>query len=73
MAVAGNQLQDKSRQWLSLVDPSTNYNTACEAHQDGTAAWFIEGATFHEWEVTGSLLWIHGKRMFLATFSFLLS
>ncbi|KAH9034816.1 hypothetical protein EDB85DRAFT_959522 [Lactarius pseudohatsudake] len=56
-----DQLQDKSRNWLSPADPSTNYNIACKAHHDGTATWFIQGATFSEWEVTGSLLWIHGR------------
>ncbi|KAH8994004.1 hypothetical protein EDB92DRAFT_350268 [Lactarius akahatsu] len=56
-----DQLHDKSRKWLSPADPSTNYNIACKAHHDGTATWFIQGATFREWEVTGSLLWIHGR------------
>jgi hypothetical protein len=70
MVFAGDQLQDKSRQWLSSVDPSTNFNSARKAHHDGTAAWFIQDTTFHEWEVNGSLLWIHGKRMFISTFSF---
>ncbi|KAH9068102.1 hypothetical protein EDB83DRAFT_2595581 [Lactarius deliciosus] len=56
-----DQLQDKSRQWLSPTDPSTNYNIAREAYHDGTATWFIQGATFREWEVTGSLFWIYGK------------
>ena len=73
MTFAVDQLQDQSRQWLSPMDPSANYNTACKAHHDGTASWFVHGTTFHEWEVTGSLLWIHGKRMFLSTFSFILS
>ncbi|KAH9083695.1 hypothetical protein EDB83DRAFT_2669650 [Lactarius deliciosus] len=56
-----DQLQDKSRNWLSPADPSTNYNIACKAHHDGTAMWFFQGTTFREWEVTGSLLWIHGR------------
>ncbi|KAH9039125.1 hypothetical protein EDB85DRAFT_2141372 [Lactarius pseudohatsudake] len=56
-----DQLQNKSRQWLSPTDPSTNYNIAREAYHDGTATWFIQGATFREWEVTGSLFWIYGK------------
>ncbi|KAH9083702.1 hypothetical protein EDB83DRAFT_38370 [Lactarius deliciosus] len=56
-----DQLHDKSRKWLSPADPSTNYNIACKAHHDGTATWFIQGTTFREWEVTGSLLWIHGR------------
>ena len=61
---SGDQLQDKSRQWFSPADPSSNYNIAREAYHDGTATWFVQGTTFREWEVTGSLLWIHGKRMF---------
>ncbi|KAH9013414.1 hypothetical protein EDB85DRAFT_967604 [Lactarius pseudohatsudake] len=56
-----DQLHDKSRQWLSPADPSTNYNIACKAHHDGTATWFIQGTTFREWQVAGSLLWIHGR------------
>ena len=63
----GDQLQDKSRQWLSPADPSSNYNIARGAYHDGTATWFVQGTTFREWEVTGSLLWIHGKRMFFPT------
>ena len=63
----GDQLQDKSRQWLSPADPSSNYNIAREAHHDGTATWFVQGPTFREWEVTGSLLWIHGKRTIFPT------
>jgi hypothetical protein len=64
---AGDLLQDKSREWLSPEDPSTNYNIARKAYHDGTATWFIQGATFREWEATGSLLWIHGIRMFIPT------
>jgi hypothetical protein len=60
--VAGDQLQKDSRSWLSPPDPSQNYNIACEIHQDGTATWFFQGSIFTEWNVKGSLLWIHGKR-----------
>ena len=66
--IAGDQLQDKSRQWLSPEDPSTNYNIARKAYHDGSATWFIQGTTFGEWEVNGSLLWIHGKRRFIPIF-----
>jgi hypothetical protein len=48
--------------WLSPPDPSTNYELGLEAYHRGTATWFIEGKTFQEWDSTGSLLWIHGKR-----------
>jgi hypothetical protein len=67
--LAGDQLQDKSRQWLSPADPSSNYNLARKTYHDGSATWFIQGTTLREWEVTGSLLWIHGKRMFSHVFS----
>ena len=59
----GDQLQGKSRQWLSPADPSSNYNIAREVFHEGTATWFIQGNTFREWEVAGSLFWVHGKRM----------
>jgi hypothetical protein len=49
--------------WLSPPDPSTNHNIACEAFHDGTAMWFIQGITFGNWKTSGSLLWIHGKRL----------
>jgi hypothetical protein len=56
-----DQLREKIRQWLSPPDPSINHNTACEAHHNGTAAWFLEGAIYNEWKTTGSLLWTHGN------------
>jgi hypothetical protein len=59
---SGDQLLEKLQTWLSPPDPSINQNIAHEAHHVGTAAWFIEGATYDEWKKTGSLLWIHGKR-----------
>ena len=56
------------REWLSPPDPSINYDTALEAHQEGTATWFTDGNTFADWKQSGSLLWIHGKRMILYTY-----
>ncbi|KAH9007447.1 hypothetical protein EDB84DRAFT_219794 [Lactarius hengduanensis] len=55
------QIEQNVRRWFSPPDPSVNYNTAREAHQEGTAAWLFEGSSFKEWELVGSLLWIHGK------------
>ncbi|KAH9016474.1 hypothetical protein EDB84DRAFT_1630582 [Lactarius hengduanensis] len=52
--------QDVQR-WFSPPDPSVNYNTARESYHEGTARWFVEGSLFKEWELVGSLLWIHGK------------
>jgi hypothetical protein len=51
------------RSWLSPPDPSKNHNIAHGAQHGGTAEWFIQGSTFENWYTTGSLLWIHGKRM----------
>jgi hypothetical protein len=62
--VAGEQLQKESRSWLSPPDPSPNYNSGCEIHQDGTAEWFFQGSLFNKWNEKGSLLWIYGKRAF---------
>ena len=59
---SGDQLREKTRQWLSPPDPSINHNTACEAHHNGTAAWFLEGGIYDTWKARGSLLWIHGNR-----------
>ena len=42
-----------------------NYNIACKAHHEGTAAWFFQGTVFKDWTSIGSLLWIHGKRTLL--------
>ncbi|KAH9044895.1 hypothetical protein EDB83DRAFT_2553851, partial [Lactarius deliciosus] len=55
------QIEQDVRKWFSSPDPSVNYNFAREAYQEGTAAWFFQGSMFKEWELIGSLLWIHGK------------
>jgi hypothetical protein len=58
----GAQIEQDIHKWFSPPDPSTNYNIACEAQYEGTAAWFFQGKKFKDWMSTGSLLWIHGKR-----------
>jgi hypothetical protein len=63
----GNQLRDSLLRWLSPSDPSINHNVAFKAHHNGTAHWFFQGNIFNEWKSTGSLLWIHGKRVSLLT------
>jgi hypothetical protein len=63
--LAGNLLRDNLLRWLSPSDPSTNHNIASKAHHDGTALWFFQGGIFNEWKSAGSLLWVHGKRVFL--------
>ena len=62
--VSGSQLRQDLRGWLSSPDPSTNHNIACGARHKGTADWFFEGSIFRDWKSIGSLLWVHGKRMF---------
>ena len=59
----GNQFRESIHKWLSPPDPSTNHNIACGTHHKKTATWFFEGSIFREWKSTGSLLWIHGKRL----------
>jgi hypothetical protein len=61
--LSGNQLRETVYKWLSPPDPSTNHNIACDTHHKKTASWFFQGSIFREWKSTGSLLWIHGKRL----------
>ena len=63
VCMTGDQLQRDIRSWLSPPDPSTNHNIVCDSHRAGSSTWFTQDATFDEWRSTGSLLWIHGKRM----------
>ena len=60
---SGTQLRETIHKWLSPPDPSTNHNIACGTHHKKTATWFFEGSIFQDWKSTGSLLWIHGKRL----------
>ena len=61
--IPGNQLRESIHRWLSPPDPSTNHNIACGTHHKKTASWFFQGSIFREWKSTGSLLWVHGKRL----------
>ncbi|KAH8976461.1 hypothetical protein EDB92DRAFT_1761220, partial [Lactarius akahatsu] len=56
-----NELRKDLRKWIAPPDPSVNYNTASDAHHEGTAAWCTKGNTLADWKTSGSLLWIHGK------------
>lgn len=49
--------------WLSSIDPSTNYNSARKKHESKTGDWFVEhNDCFKHWEDnSNSLLWLHGK------------
>ena len=60
----GDQLRLEVQHWLSPPDPSTNQNFVQKARHSGTAEWFFESNALAEWKARGSLLWIHGKRMF---------
>ncbi len=62
--LAGDQLKRDVEDWLSPPDPSTNHVFVSDARHDGTAAWFFKSERLKEWNARGSLLWIHGKRMF---------
>ncbi|KAN0116376.1 hypothetical protein V8E52_005995 [Russula decolorans] len=56
-----NQLRERTHNWLSPPDPSTNHNIACGTHHKKAATWFFQGGIYQEWKSTGSLLWLHGK------------
>ena len=64
LQLAGKQLVQLLRSWLSPADPSTNHIIARKAQHDGTALWLFQGRIIIEWKSTGSLLWIYGKRVF---------
>ena len=71
--LTGNDLRKEFRKWIAPPDPSVNYNAASDAHHEGTAAWFTTGNAFANWDTTGSLLWISGKRTCLANVSVLIA
>ena len=48
--------------WLSDVDPSTQYNLARQKHEPGTGEWLVNTTEFQTWqESPSSLLWLHGQ------------
>ncbi|KAF8259277.1 hypothetical protein EI94DRAFT_1430440, partial [Lactarius quietus] len=47
--------------WLTPPDASTNHNIACSSQHEKTADWVFSEEIYKEWELSGSLLWIHGK------------
>jgi len=61
---AGDEVQQKVRDWLSPPDPWKNHKIACETQLTGTGTWWIQGQAYTEWNSAGpsALLWIHGKR-----------
>ena len=63
--VVGKEALRDLQGWLSPPDPSTNHNIACGAQHERTSLWLFKDNIFKEWELNGSLLWIHGKRTVL--------
>jgi hypothetical protein len=61
-SLLGNELRKDLRRWITPPDPSVNLHTASDAHHEGTAAWCTKGSVVANWQKSGSLLWIHGKR-----------
>jgi hypothetical protein len=55
-------MRENLSKWQSAPDPSTSHNFASDRQHEGTADWFIKYDKFWEWKISGSLLWIHGKR-----------
>lgn len=66
-SLTGNELRKDLRKWIAPPDPSVNFNTASDAHHEGTAEWCTKGNTVAAWKTCGSLLWIHGKRTYPVT------
>ena len=60
---SGIQLRKSIHRWLSPPNPSTNHNIQCAINHKKTASWFFQGSIFQDWKSTGSLLWVHGKRL----------
>ena len=67
--ITGSNLRVSLGQWQSPSDPSMNHIFASRRQYEGTAEWFCGGSKFGEWKVSGSLLWIHGKRTFASSYS----
>lgn len=62
-----NYEREKLLKWLSSVDPSKNYNSACKGHAVSTGDWLVkDSGDFRNWqEAPNSLLWLHGPGMIL--------
>ena len=59
-----DKLRTNIQHWLSPPNPSANHNSVSDARYSGTGTWFFESEALKEWNSRGSLLWIHGIRMF---------
>ena len=58
----GKEILQSLKGWLAPPDPSMNYAIGLRDLHEETATWFLGGRIFREWHLSGSLLWIHGKR-----------
>jgi hypothetical protein len=49
--------------WLSVIDPSSNYNKARKRHTPTTGDWFLKGQSYAGW-IKGEfpMLWLYGIR-----------
>jgi hypothetical protein len=57
-----DQFRQHLQNWLSPPNPWKNHNMACAARHDGTTTWFTQSDTLVNWQSSGSLLWVCGKR-----------
>jgi hypothetical protein len=59
--VGSNQHVAEIKEWLSPPDSSTNANHARQLKHEGTGEWFLNSATFREWEIGSRRhLWLYG-------------
>jgi hypothetical protein len=59
--LASQERRVEIRRWLTLADPSTNYNSALQQRQGGTGTWFLQCEEFLQWKVKrNSFLWLCG-------------
>ena len=55
-------------EWLSPTIPSASFREALEKRIQATGVWFITSEQFLKWKANAdSLLWMHGKCMFIHT------
>ncbi|OCK96816.1 uncharacterized protein K441DRAFT_656827 [Cenococcum geophilum 1.58] len=55
------QRREKIERWLSLSDPSINYNKALQQRQEGTGLWFLRSDAFAKWKIQrNSFIWLYG-------------
>ncbi|KAL8684102.1 MAG: hypothetical protein Q9224_006613 [Gallowayella concinna] len=56
-----NLLLDKITLWLSVPDPSINYNEARRRWQAKTGEWFTNNPNYAAWKAeSNSIMWLHG-------------